>query len=51
MACHSKLEVILEGERRMVPGVGLEPTRSYLQGILSPSCIPFHHPGNVKRYY
>ncbi|MDB5254238.1 MAG: hypothetical protein JWL80_304 [Parcubacteria group bacterium] len=28
-----------------VPGVGLEPTRSCDQRILSPPCIPFHHPG------
>ena len=25
-------------------GVGLEPTRDCSQGILSPQCLPFHHP-------
>ncbi len=29
----------------MVPGVGLEPTRPFGLGILSPLCLPFHHPG------
>lgn len=29
----------------MVPEVGLEPTRSNEQRILSPLCLPFHHPG------
>ncbi len=29
----------------MVPGAGLEPARPYGQGILSPQCLPFHHPG------
>ena len=29
----------------MVPGAGLEPARHYWQGILSPQCLPFHHPG------
>ncbi len=28
-----------------VPGVGLEPTRTFVLGILSPLCLPFHHPG------
>ena len=28
-----------------MPGVGLEPTRPFGQGILSPLCLPFHHPG------
>lgn len=32
-------------ERSMVPGAGLEPARPYGQGILSPQCLPFHHPG------
>ena len=31
----------------MVPGVGLEPTSPCGQRILSPSCIPFHHPGII----
>lgn len=25
-------------------GAGLEPARCYQQGILSPQCLPFHHP-------
>ena len=28
-----------------VPRVGLEPTQPIGQGILSPSCLPFHHLG------
>ena len=33
----------------VVPRVGLEPTRSIkLHRILSPACIPFHHPGICK---
>lgn len=28
-----------------MPGVGLEPTRHYCLRILSPLCLPFHHPG------
>jgi hypothetical protein len=28
-----------------VPGVGFEPTRPRGQRILSPPCLPFHHPG------
>ena len=32
--------------RQLVPGVGFEPTRpSKGQRILSPQCLPFHHPG------
>ncbi len=30
-----------------VPGVGLEPTRHHCLRILSPLCLPFHHPGNI----
>lgn len=33
------------GSRVLVPGAGLEPARSCDQGILSPRCLPFHHPG------
>jgi hypothetical protein len=29
-----------------VLGVGLEPTRHYCLRILSPLCLPFHHPSN-----
>ena len=29
----------------LVPGTGLEPARYCYQGILSPRCLPFHHPG------
>jgi hypothetical protein len=34
-----------------VPRAGLEPARTCVQGILSPSCIPFHHRGkkNVQK--
>ena len=31
-----------------VPEAGIEPAREYSQGILSPSCLPFHHPGIVE---
>jgi hypothetical protein len=30
-----------------MPGVGLEPTSRYRQRILSPPCLPFHHPGDI----
>ena len=30
----------------VVPRVGLEPTQPIGQGILSPSCLPFHHLGD-----
>ena len=30
---------------RMVPEVGFEPTRSYLQWILNPPRLPFRHSG------
>ena len=33
----------------IVPRVGLEPTQPIGQGILSPSCLPFHHLGNLMR--
>ena len=33
--------------RRLVPGVGFEPTRPCGQGILSPQRLPFRHPGEV----
>ena len=29
----------------LVPGAGVEPARDCSQGILSPLCLPFHHPG------
>lgn len=29
----------------LVPGAGVEPARPFGQGILSPVCLPFHHPG------
>ena len=28
-----------------VPGAGFEPARPCEQWILSPPCLPFHHPG------
>jgi hypothetical protein len=31
----------------VVPRAGLEPARTEVQGILSPSCLPFHHLGVV----
>ncbi len=31
-----------------VPGAGLEPARPRGLGILSPLCLPFHHPGIQK---
>ena len=34
-----------EGFAKVVPPAGLEPARSYEQGILSPKCLPFHHEG------
>ena len=33
----------------IVPRVGLEPTQPIGQGILSPSCLPFHHLGDLKK--
>lgn len=35
----------LNYEDHVVPGVGLEPTRTYVRDILSVVCMPFHHPG------
>lgn len=35
----------LTQKEQMVPENGLEPSRSNLQGILSPRCLPFHHSG------
>jgi hypothetical protein len=32
-------------KKALVPVVGLEPTRSHLQRILSPSRLPFRHTG------
>ena|GEM_PF-5923313 len=29
-----------------VLGAGLEPARPYRHRILSPACLPFHHPSN-----
>ena len=37
---HEKLDV-------MVPRAGLEPARSCLRGILSPSCLPMPPPGQL----
>ena len=34
-----------------VPRAGLEPARHCCQGILSPRCLPFHHPGLRRRYH
>ena len=34
----------------MVPGEGLEPSRSCDHKILSLACIPFHHPGGNRFY-
>lgn len=31
-----------------MPGAGLEPARPFGQGILSPLCLPFHHPGFAR---
>ena len=33
----------------LVPEAGLEPARVYTRGILSPLCLPFHHPGGQSR--
>ncbi len=34
----------------IVPGAGLEPARFFnRQRILSPSCLPFHHPGTPNK--
>ena len=37
--------------KKWVPGVGLEPTRTFVLGILSPLCLPFHHPGDGYSIY
>ena len=37
--------------RRMVPVVGLEPTRSRPRRILNPLRLPFHHTGDNRSYY
>lgn len=29
-------------------GTGVEPARHYCQGILSPQCLPFHHPSKKR---
>lgn len=29
-------------------GAGVEPARGFPQGILSPQCLPFHHPSEGK---
>ena len=34
-----------------MPGAGFEPARGCPQGILSPLCLPFHHPGKCFRIY
>ena len=33
---------------KVVPGEGLEPSRSCDHKILSLACIPFHHPGGME---
>ncbi len=33
----------------MVPGEGFEPSRYRYRGILSPLCLPFHHPGRAEQ--
>ena len=33
----------------MVPGEGFEPSRYRYRGILSPLCLPFHHPGRGEQ--
>jgi hypothetical protein len=33
----------------IMPGVGLEPTSRCRQRILSPPCLPFHHPGRLLK--
>jgi hypothetical protein len=30
-------------------GAGFEPARGYPQGILSPQCLPFHHPSDERK--
>ena len=35
----------------MVPEVGIEPTRDYSQGILSPQRLPFRHSGNSQDHH
>ena len=40
-----------KGPTLVVPGVGLEPTRSCEQGILSPLRLPFRHPGRRAGVY
>ena len=35
-------------QRSMVPGVGVEPTRPFRLGILSPLRMPFRHPGRAR---
>ena len=35
---------------KVVPRVGLEPTRYYYQRILSPLRLPFRHPGKPEKY-
>ena len=32
-----------------VPRAGLEPARPFEQSILSAPCLPFHHPGGLRR--
>src|SRR3954453_19479357 len=34
----------------LVPGAGFEPARPCGQRILSPPCLPFHHPGPPQPY-
>ena len=45
----NKLLKIKQLSKGVVPRVGLEPTQPIGQGILSPSCLPFHHLGNLMR--
>ena len=32
-----------------MPGAGFEPARPFEQWILSPPCLPFHHPGRIDQ--
>ena len=32
-----------------MPGAGFEPARPFEQWILSPPCLPFHHPGGTDQ--
>ena len=45
LAIRSSRYTEYDAGRRMVPGEGVEPTRYFYQGILSPLRLPFRHPG------